>query len=294
MFKKLIERIDSVNDYVNPIVVRDMRRAFGHKQLDVVMIAYICSIIAGCLVFYFFSDLGLLELELAKSESAILSYFWLGGCVWISVIMGAIMVCQYVVRSLDDEMLLITAITPHQYLHACMFEMFLFTTFCTSLFVPVVLIIFWQSSNALIMVAIVLGGNILVAQVAVLVPLSFIARLKQSKQIIYMGLGLYCGSFIFLPMVSPWIFLIFLWTEYFEWSAIDMSNTFGFISIFILLPIALLLTGMTAYRLSLYAFKTRQKSIYKMVLLNIFCYTLLSVSLALIYFCIAYAVFTFL
>jgi hypothetical protein len=312
MFKKLIERIDSVNDYVNPIVVRDMRRAFCNNKITWGMIIYAYFVIVDCLLIYFLYDLDSFELKINKSATSFAFGAYLFTCA-LSIIFGGGMVFQCVARGLDDEMFHITAITPHQYLHAYMFEMFIFTSYVMSLLMPLVFIFFGRTLKLLIMAAIAFCGNILVAQIVILVYLSFIARLKHSNQIIIVVLFVfeffYPIMFLFIVMVPYYIVRLPVWLSIdtshtlsppasrcniaLVWLSIDTSHTLRIALTYTTVITSLLLTGATAYRLSLYAFKTRRKSLIKMILLNIFCYTLLSVVMALIYFCIAFVVFNF-
>jgi hypothetical protein len=295
MFKKLIERIDSINDYVNPVVVRDMRSAFGNWKTGAWIVGYSVLLVLPCLLIYFLRGMDSFESAVNEPESVMMGYILGVLGIGFSVFISIIVVCQYALRGLNDEMFLITAMTPRQQLHACMIEMFLFLSFCLSLFVPVILMIWGQSLNFLILTVVVLCVSVLVSQLIILIVLSFIIRLTRPVQAIFLALGLYFCGFPFFPIMLPWFFLDFVWTEYCNWQTIGTSDTFGFVSIYILIPIGLLITGIMAYKLSLHAFAKRGKlSVIKMILLNILYYTLLSAVLALIYFCIAFVVFTFL
>ncbi|MDR1052686.1 MAG: hypothetical protein LBL39_00770 [Planctomycetaceae bacterium] len=289
MFKKLIERIDSVNDYVNPIVARDVRIEFSSSWLSVVVMIYSCFLIVVCLLVYFLCDLDLLELEINKSVCVINNMTWF--IVFLCVCsLSSLYVFSRIINLVEftDAMFLLTAITPRQYLHAYMLETFIFSSFLTSLFAPAIFVILGQLSNFLAFIAIALCYEVLVAQMYALITLSFLARVKRSAQA---GNVSICFVFGWLISFLPLLFFALVWTDYFMWQTIGI---FEFISIYILLPIGLLLTGAMGYKLSLYAFKTRGKSLVRMFFLNIFCYTLLSVVMALIYFCIVFVVFNFL
>jgi hypothetical protein len=295
MFKKLIERIASVNDYVNPIVVRDMRKLFGRQQASAGVLGYVCYLILNCFHAYFIRGLDSWELEINTSIMTGNAFGWAVTMnMFFSVLLSLGIVCQYVLQNLDDEMFLITTITPRQYLHAYMIETFILTLFCTSLFTPTLLIIYGQLSNFISLAIVMLCGNVLVAQTAVLVTLSFIAHRKRPMQVFFIFLCL-VWFFSYSTIMMPWFVLFFLmWTDYLGWQVINTGQTFGFVSIYILLPIGLLLVGVMAYKLSLYAFTIRKESIVKMAIHNILYYTLMSVVMALVYFCIAFVVFTFL
>jgi hypothetical protein len=300
MFKKLIERIDAINDYVNPIVVRDMRSEFGGKQpvnVTKTIMAYSCFLILGCLLIYFLYDLDSLALSFNKFMVRFALQKLVGFVLLLSVLCIAASILagwSYFIRHLTDEMFLITAITPHQYLHAYMLETFILTSLCVSLVAPVILIVFGQVLNCLALVTIVSCGSvlcILFAQAGILIIISFSVRTKRPDQTGNIGCSVYVGVLIFL---LPWFLLAFV-ANYLGWHAIyDANNIFGFVSIYVLLPIGFLLTGAMGYKLSFYGFKTQRKSLLRMFFLNIFCYTLLSVVMALIYFCIAFVVFNFL
>ncbi|MDR1052687.1 MAG: hypothetical protein LBL39_00775 [Planctomycetaceae bacterium] len=299
MFKKLIERIDSVNDYINPIIVRDMRSEFGKWQFSIAVMILMCLLVVACLLIYFFSDLDSLASDIDKSVANFV--FWkttandiTGLIVFFCVFSACVSIFgafAYFVKNLTDEMFLMTAITPRQYLHAYMIETFIFTSLCMSLIAPMILIISGHVSNCIALVAIMVCDSVLFSQVGILIALSFVARTKRPNQTGNLVCGVYLGLFIFL---LPWFLLAFVWINSFMWHAIDMNNIFGIVSIYVLLPIGLLLTGVMGYKLSLYGFKTRGKSLIRMFFLNIFCYTLLNAVMALIYFCIAFVVFTFL
>jgi hypothetical protein len=301
MLKRFIDRIvEAVSERANPIVVRNVRRMFGHQPISSVIMSYVFL-----LIFYCSLKLNLLVSDI--NRSVVTNYaLWRADILWNIALVGIIMSVLFsvmntfihVLQSLNDEMFLITAITPRQYLHAYMFETLIGTCFCMSFFVPVVFIIFSQTSDFLVLVeiiAIMLFGSILISQTAILVMLSFIARLKRPMHAIYHIVILYISMLLFSPITLPWVLLAVVWTDYFGWQVIYATNcTFGFVSIYILLPIGILLIGVTAYKLSLHAFKTQGKSIIKMAIHNILYYTLMSVVMALVYFCIAFVVFTFL
>jgi hypothetical protein len=286
MFKKLIERIDAINDYVNPIVVRDMRRAFGRGQMNWLLMIYACFVIVGCLLYYVFGEMDSLEL----GNSTGFDFCCVAITTWASIICSTSVVDgEGFMRNLEDEMFLIIPITPRQQLHAYMFETFIFTTFWSSLFAPVVLMAFWLSPNFLTLAVIMTCGNALIGQATILVSLSFSARIKTKMQANLFALFIVIFSLIL--MYSCIGIFVFVGTI----MSIDSSKySLIFHTIYISLPIGLLLITATAYRLSSYAFKTRNKSIVRMYLLNIFCYTLLSVVITLICLGVAFVVFNFL
>jgi hypothetical protein len=284
MFKKLIERIDSVSDYVNPIVVRDMRKAFWNGQMNWVLMIYACLLVVACLLLYV-SEMD----SLALGNSTGLVFYCVMMTTWMSVICSTGVVQGSFLRNLEDEMFIIIPITPRQQLHAYMFETFLLTTFWTSLFAPVVLIIFWLSPYFLALAVIMTCGNALIGQANILVFLSFAARVKMKTQSKLFGVFWVIFSLVVLYSCIG----IFVMVGYVM--SIDFSRYSLILhTIYISLSIGLLLIAATAYRLSSYAFKTQHKSIVRIFLFNIFCYILLGVVITLICFGVAFVVFNFL
>jgi hypothetical protein len=294
MFKKLIERIDAVNEYINPIVVRDMRATFGQQPLSLWMIVYACLLIWGCLLVYFGYDLDSLELDLSqlKTDNSADS---MGSMFWVVLLTGSfpflvsfVMLFKNVTRTLDDETFLITTLTPRQYLHAYMFETFIYTFFCTSLFAPVVLIIFGRVLNFLFLVAAMYCGNVLITQTIILVFLSFTARLKVQN---YSIVGfLWFFGLVFSIIIFFWCFYAFF--SLFAMALRDHFEYFLSLIIFISALSSLLLVGLLAYKLSSRAIETRKKSILRMFFFNIFCYVLLGITVSVICFCTVFWVFS--
>jgi hypothetical protein len=279
MFTKLIERIDAIGDYVNPIVVRDIRALFRNGQMSLSIMFYACFVIVVCLFTYFFINLDSLQ----SDDSIGIDGF--GGfdfsCVVLITLVGVawiiIMIHESVLRNSDDEMFILTPMTPRQQLHAYMFETFVLTSFYTSLFAPVILMIFWHSPNFPILVVIMTCGNTLIGQTVILVFLSFyVTGVKMKSEIrsffvyvamfsivvLYAGFGMAFAAGQVLFIDSPRLFLIIP-------------------TIYISFLIGSLLIIATAYSLSEYAFKTRNKSMVARFGFNIFCYISLS---AVIYF----------
>ncbi|MDR1479589.1 MAG: hypothetical protein LBJ00_11680 [Planctomycetaceae bacterium] len=294
MLKKFIERIDAIGENINPIVVRDMRRSVK-GSVSAGMIIYSCLLVVTCLLVYPSADMD----SPPTGNIGSLNDWYLPTLIMLNMAITAlsvITVCIRVSQNLGDEMFLVTAITPRQYVHAYMFEMFITTSLWQSLAVPLVYLLGMDcglSVEFFAMTAAMICGSFLHGQLLILIILSFIARLKRPEQVLYMFLFLYFCNVIFFPAMVPWMVLIVVWTHL-GWQAIDLSYTFGIISICVLLPIGLLWLGVVAYKLSLYAFKTHNKSIVKMVLFNIVCYTAFSTFTALCYYVIAYSVFNFL
>jgi hypothetical protein len=298
MLKKLIERIDMVSDYVNPIVVRDMRRMVRCEQMHWSLMIYSCLLVVGCVLVYFLYDLDSLELYIYQFDRV---HYFLWVFIWQYMHYCVIVVCfSHVSQNLDDEMFHITPITPRQYLHAYMFEMFIWTFLGISLFTPVVLIIFWQSPNFIMWTAIMLCDSVLAGQMITLVILPFIVRVKNSMQLFI----------VIICFVSVgWAFAIFIMPLEWELHSFILASTisksptavltdplffWSIIFFCIFVPIGSLLTIIPAYKLSLYALKTRKKSIVKMFLLNVFFIILASVVVTLICSGITFVVFSFL
>ncbi|MDR1484507.1 MAG: hypothetical protein LBT09_06750 [Planctomycetaceae bacterium] len=300
MYKNFIEWIDSIGDWMNPVVVRDVRRRHRSGSDFRGIITYSCVMVVGCLLIYFLANLETLQAEIQRIASHkdifiicnFIIFFTTNLCTSASLIL----VCSIVIcERTDDEMFQITPITPRQYLHAYVLESLFFSIFSSALLIPLAVIIFANTLNFLIVIATFLSA-VMFGQIIFLVVLSFIARIKNADQIFYM-LIFFCiggGSFLAMPVVLPWIIVVGVLLEgYFSKTTFDINYGFGFVSIFILLPIALLLLGVIAYYLSLYSLKTRRKSIITGLLFNMFCYSLFSFFAACIYWAIAWIAFTF-
>ncbi|MDR1053198.1 MAG: hypothetical protein LBL39_03395 [Planctomycetaceae bacterium] len=265
MFKKLIERIDAVNEYINPIVVRDMRATIRYLQCSSLIIAYVCLLIMVYLFGYF------------------LSMF----VVAFSFLMSFVLLFKNITRNLDDEMFLLTTLTPRQYLHAYMFETFICTFFCTSLFVPVVLIILGRSWDFLLLVATMYCGNVLITPTIILVILSFTIQLKAQH---YSIVGLLWGfGVVFSIIIFFWCFFSFL--PLFTNVLLDHLEYYIHPAICISALVSLFLIGSLAYKLSSHAIESRNESIVTMFSLNIFCYVLLGITVHLICFSTMFWVF---
>jgi hypothetical protein len=296
MFKKLIERIDAVSDYVNPIVVRNMRRALGRGQMNWVLMIYACLLVVGCVLVYFLCDLDSLELHIYTSDFA--SYiFW--AFIWHSILCSVGLVCfAPFSQNIDDEMFLITPITPRQYLHASMIETFIWTFLGISLFVPVVFIIFWQSPNFLVWATIMLFDGVLMGQIVTLVVLPFFVRVKNIRQMFYTSICFcifgWAFTFFIMPLEFNLVNLVLTNTTSKLLLVIDGLVLWQIIFFCIFVPIGSLLTMIPAYRLSLYALRTRKKSIVRMFLLNVFCIILTNVVVTLICSGVTFVVFRFL
>jgi hypothetical protein len=162
-----------------------------------------------------------------------------------------------------------------------------------------VFIVFGHSLDFIISAAIMFCGGILSTQIAILVILPFFARIKHSNKIGYIALGVGFGLVLIIPLILCYFtlswFVIHLYAMHFghkvKLLAIDTSYTLGFVAICILVVVCLLLIGVTGYKLSLYAFKTRRKSTVRMILFSIFCYVLLGVVIDILYSCTIFVVF---
>ncbi|MDR1053625.1 MAG: hypothetical protein LBL39_05570 [Planctomycetaceae bacterium] len=202
-------------------------------------------------------------------------------CVVLITLVGVawiiIMIHESVLRNSEDEMFILTPMTPRQQLHAYMFETFVLTSFYTSLFAPVILMIFWHSPNFPILVVIMTCGNTLIGQTVILVFLSFIPGVKIKSQIrLFSGYGV---MFFIIAMLYASFGMAFAAGQVLF---IDSPRLFLIVpTIYISFLIGSLLIIATAYSLSEYAFKTRNKSIVARFGFNIFCYISLS---AVIYF----------
>ncbi|MDR2643613.1 MAG: hypothetical protein LBC74_12555 [Planctomycetaceae bacterium] len=294
MLKKFIKWIDAFGDSINPIVVRDVRRCSSNKSHDILIIVYSCLLVVFCFMIYFLCDWETIIANFAEINKQTIrncgfinfSSIILFDAICFGMFPSLICVCHLIFLDKMDDIFQTIPLTPRQYLHAYMFEFFILSLFFSSFLASLVLIFFAESLNFLVSIVILILG-ILLGQIIFLTILSFVACMNHTNQLLYMLIFFVIGgNVVFLPIVVPWLVLIFLW-EFFNWSQLDINHGFGFVSFFILLPISLLLLGATAYQLSFLTLKTRRQSLVSVILFNIFCYTLFSFFAALIYFAIA-------
>jgi hypothetical protein len=109
-------------------------------------------------------------------------------------------------------------------------------------------------------------------QIATLIGLSISARIKQQWEKNFLGFTI---CFILGFIAAPWFYVIYFATSC--WQPLAWNCGFGFVSLFILLPITLLLLGYIAYKLAIYGFKTWRKPFWRALLLNIVIYTLFNI-----------------
>jgi hypothetical protein len=123
-------------------------------------------------------------------------------------------------------------------------------------------------------------GAFLLSQIITLVGFSFIARMKHYWESFLLGATIF---YVFPAcIIVPW-FGVLRYFQKIHGQFPDWNDGFGFVSLFILLPVVLLLLGFIAYRLSVYGFKTWQKPLWQSILLNLLVYTLFNIVIAFLW-----------
>jgi hypothetical protein len=274
---------DSWGDRINPITVRELRRVQNRRVLEgFVLLCWLSAVIIYAVVLIYYpevpQDLSRQEWELLFSAIPALglAYVVLVFIPWIAIPYSQI----------QDELLDIIPLSPQQQVHGYWAISWIISFFLCTLFCP--FIAFGQIVGpAPYVFFLVPFALFFVAQIGTLVCLSFVARLKRQWELM-VGFGIiYFGQ---IPIGAPWAGIVILWIEVFHWQELSWDRGFGFVSLFVLLPAALLPVGYVAYRLSIYGFKTWLQPFWRAVLLNIAVYSLLSFLLALLYLGIAAAV----
>jgi hypothetical protein len=283
MLQRFIEWVDSLGDYVNPLVVRDVRRMFRNPGYLWFPSLYCISIIF--IVILNWND---------KREFADLSLIVAGAIGCIGALGGVRAINEMAAIFNRDELFLMNSLSPRQHLHAYIAISIIESLFLISPSLPLLtaaqIIGVWEfNSYFLYMIPIL---TFLAGQTFSLFVLSFMAYaispgIKRFptiwEQIEEFFLGGLQGA-VGLVILLPWFFVLYLWSEVFKLPPLSCYNGFDLFSIYFLLPIALLTISVTAYTLSLDGFKINHKPNNFHIAYNIFIYNILSLCLAIIYF----------
>ncbi|MDR0705767.1 MAG: hypothetical protein LBF88_12365 [Planctomycetaceae bacterium] len=168
----------------------------------------------------------------------------------------------------DDELLSIVPLSPQQQVHGYWAFSCIQSIFLNSIYLPFIAIgqLLEPAFYALLLIPFV---SFLFTQIATLIGLSISARIKQQWERNLLGFTM----FLLLGFImSPWFYVIYF--ESSRWQTFVWNQGFGFVSLFIVLPIILLLHGYIAYKLAIYGFKTWRKPFWHALLLNVVVYTL--------------------
>jgi hypothetical protein len=282
MLRRIIEMIDSLSENINPLVLRDLRRASRNFIYPGILCLYFVSIIF--IVFLFWNDR-----EFIDASSMFAAVICIGG-----IFAGLLAVSDTATVFVTDELFLMNGLSPRQYLHAYITISAVNSLFVISLSLPpltVVQIAGGQGLNLPFLYIIPILAFLL-GQTFNLLILSFMAHAKSPgikrfptirEQIAEFFFTVSVGLLFWLPCIT-WFLAGFLWKEVFKLPPPTFNNRFDLISIYFLFPIMLLIISATAYKLCLYGFKINFKSKLSGCLYNIFIYTILSTFLTVIYF----------
>lgn len=287
----LISRIDSLGDRINPITVRDLRKLKRWFGLELLLLLFL-GIAVSCATFFLIMPEEMLKQEfdlagrreravlLASGFSLIMFYgsflAWLTPIIWL-------------IQSRSDELLDQVPLSPTEQTNAVLQTCCVLSFYYITLFFPFLAFAFLLGPVPYLFLLVPLG-TFLLALINLLVLVSFVARAKRVWELIVLY---FVMSYGLMPMYIPWLGVLLLWVGVLRWPPLFWNAGFGFISLFILLPIALVLMSLTAYWLSVYHFKHKRRSVWLGTLLNIGVYTLFSFILAAVYLGCAAAYFAF-
>jgi hypothetical protein len=275
--------LDSWDDWINPITLRELRcntRGYGFEVF--VLFFWFVAIIGYAAIFYI-PDL---RQNLLQKEQALL----------FSVFPAALSLCNFLqgfgvsssIRRgrIVDELLDNVPLSPQQLVHGYWAFICIYSVFWISLSLPLIAVGQLVGPVPYILLLVPLGSFFL-SQIMTLIYISFVARIKQDWEAMlsfFTALYFYPGLVVFI-----WYYVIIFALHLGQ--QLVWNNGFGFVSLFILLPVMLLLHGYIAYRLSLYGFRTWRKPFWRSLLLNITVYTLFHVTAAAIWIAMVAVVF---
>jgi hypothetical protein len=284
-FRQLMNWLDSWDEWLNPITLRELRCATRNFEFEFVLIFfYFLAIISYAVLLYLLCMPELkqnLFLDTQTFMSCVIGTFPIVMCFFVSF-----STFIPIIRSRRiDELLRIVPLSPQRQVHGCWAFACIQSIFLHSIFLPFIAIGQLINRTSYVLLLILLG-SFLFSQIATLVFLSFSARIKQGWELavlLYTVFGFHPGLIVII-----WRYVILLVDQ---WQLFAKNYGFFFVSLFILLSVMLLLHGYIAYKLSVYGFKTWRKSFWRSLLLNMIVYTLFHLTAATIWVAIAIAVF---
>ncbi|MDR2171595.1 MAG: hypothetical protein LBP59_15745 [Planctomycetaceae bacterium] len=313
MLKKLIERIDAIGDYINPVVVREMRRYATAAEVIINVYfgaAVFLSII--CILASVLPDKGL-----QRDEFPVTAFLCGAG---ILLCFSGLIGLFSSVFSLDihnlnpksdnfDELFFAVPLSPLQRLNSYLGLMTLWLVFFISLSIPPFVIVYIVHGKIEIFFIPVI--SFFISIVAGLIAISADSQIRIAGSVQVKTFEKICYGFIcllmFFSVVAPWGVIIFLWhtilslpsfavifSKFFSFNCYlnGYLNGFGCISIYILIPLILFANGITAYKFCRNGFNTGFKTNWKAMLRNNFAYFILNTICATIYLAIAIIYFT--
>ncbi|MDR0703382.1 MAG: hypothetical protein LBF88_00165 [Planctomycetaceae bacterium] len=283
MLRKLMNQLDSWDDWINPITLRELRIEIFMLSLESVVTFFWLGVIVWYSIIFYNIPENLFLKEQAFQFSVIPAGISVSGILLSFSIFTPIIRGRYV-----DELLGIVPLSPQQQVHGYWAFVCIWSIFWNSTFLP--LIAFGQLIGPVsYMLLLVPFGSFFLSQFMTLICLSFSARIKRDREMV---LSFFTTLFFYPGLVA------FLWCNVImfavrHWQPLVWNRGFGFVSLFILLPIMLLLHGYISYKLSVYGFKTWRKPFWRSLILNITVYMLFNVTAAAVWLVIAAVVFYF-
>ncbi|MDR1485005.1 MAG: hypothetical protein LBT09_09300 [Planctomycetaceae bacterium] len=279
--KKFIGWVYSFDDFLNPIVVREVRRELrsggyaGSFPLCLVLFTLLI-----CLNF-----LGVIDVQL------LLDVFWM--CCWIMWVIGFFSGCLSTCRvddcTVNDETFFLVPLSPRQYLHAHLTLSILLSLYRLSLSLPPILtIIFMGHSFSLLVIP---ATVFLASQTVNLVLISSIAQ-AASAGIKHILTVLDYIKLAFLIIINFFVFVVWFiflvaYIDYLPYSLQDWESFSGINLFHIFLAIIVMLTNCRlAYKLSLRSFDKNYKPRFIGLFHNARIYFLFNTIMAIIYYLI--------
>jgi hypothetical protein len=269
--------LDSFDDCLNPITVRELRSVMRRFECEVmILFVYLTIIVGDTFVLFepkFQQDVGF--------TSFVISVIPVVSTIG-SVFVGLDTYILLQKTRFTDEVLNIVPLSPRQQVHGYWAYSSIGSLLFNSICLPFIAIgqIVGPAPYVLLLVPL---GTFFISQITILICISFSARVKQKWECVLSGLINIC---LFPGLTAAfWCYVICFASS--RWQTLVWNQGFGFVSLFVLLPITLLLLGYIAYRLSIYGFKTWRKPFWRSLLLNIVIYTLFSIIVAILWFGLA-------
>lgn len=289
MFSRFIEWVDSRSDRINPIAVRDLRRLKRWFGLE----GFTLFVLLGMVGAY----IAVFGIASAESFLRVVPNRWHPGNIistiilylsFYGMIVAAFTPIGWLMKNRQtDELFEAIPLSPREHVEGYLQSTLILAVFFVSLYSPFLVAarLVGPCSNLLLLLPFY---SVLIATVAMLFDLSFMIPVQKNWQAVFVMGITYIGLVIVL---SPVIATAILWIGVFHWPELYWNRGFGMFSLFVLLPVGLILFGFVAYRLSIHHFKCRRKSIASATLQNIVVYTGTVLAGTVVYLLIATTVY---
>jgi hypothetical protein len=262
--------LDSWDDWFNPITVLKLHSATRQFDNEILILSFLSLIIIiETIMLYGLKIRPDLSSEECALTFSIIPIFFSICCVMIGFTSA---ISALVTRS--DEDLGLVPLSPQQQVHGYLAYSCIMSIFFNSVLLPFIAVGHIIGSVPYVLLLVPFGSFFL-SQIVNLICLSFFARIKRDGDFIILFTTI---IFYFEVLIVAWSSVIYCASSC--WQPLVWNQGFGFVSLFILLPIALLLLGYIAYKLAIYGFKTQRKPFWRALLLNIVIYTLFNIIVA--------------